>query len=279
MHLVTIYVTTKNRMTFLRRCLESLFNQTYSNIEIIVVDDGSNDGTHEYLKELEDNKKLIAILNKKSLGACAARNLAIERSKGHYITGIDDDDYMEPWRIQSFLDYTNALELKSESVLGLFDDTVLKFKSKKEVLVRRDSVTYSDLRKENLIGNQIFVKTSSLRGVGFDPDMPALQDWDTWLRLSKNSNGKFFNIHKASYIQDVGHDAGRITLKRKKILEEAFSKLFNKLGEMTLQERVSLILTKYSYPQMRLRFSEIYCLLITGHYRKGLSALKKKFIN
>ncbi|CAA0336832.1 Glycosyl transferase [Alteromonas alvinellae] len=279
MHLVTVYVTTKNRLTFLRRCLDSLFKQTYSNIEIIVVDDGSNDGTHEYLKELEDDKKLIAILNKKSLGACAARNLAIERSKGLYITGIDDDDYMEPWRVKSFLDYMSALEEQSEPVLGLFDDTVLEFENRRETLVRHDSVTYSDLRKENLIGNQIFVAAEKLKVESFDPDMPALQDWDTWLRLAKKFEGKYFNIHQGSYIQDVGHDAGRITLKRKSVLEDAFSKLFYKLGEITLQERVSLIITKYNYPQMKLGFSDIYYLLITGHCRKGLSAIKKRFVN
>ena len=91
--LVTIYIPTKNRLKLLNRAIESVKKQTYKDIEIIVVDDGSTDGTTEYLAQEINSGTLKAIFNKKSLGACAARNKAIEMATGDFITGLDDDDY------------------------------------------------------------------------------------------------------------------------------------------------------------------------------------------
>lgn len=91
--LVTIYIPTKNRLDLLKRAIKSVRDQTYSNIELIVVDDGSKDGTREYLEKEHEAGLLRAIFHQESLGACVARNAAIELSQGEFITGLDDDDY------------------------------------------------------------------------------------------------------------------------------------------------------------------------------------------
>ena len=93
--LVTVYITTYNRREFLERAINSVLNQTHTNLELIVADDGSSDGSQQYLQELQNKGVLTAVLNTTgtSKGACYGRNKAINLAKGEFITGLDDDDY------------------------------------------------------------------------------------------------------------------------------------------------------------------------------------------
>ncbi|HHS9996570.1 TPA: glycosyltransferase family 2 protein, partial [Klebsiella pneumoniae] len=92
MPLVSVYITTCNRLDKLKRAVRSVQEQTFENIEILICDDASTDGTEKYVQELirEDNR-IRYFRNQTSKGACAARNLGIFNAKGQYITGLDDD--------------------------------------------------------------------------------------------------------------------------------------------------------------------------------------------
>src|SRR3954470_16498002 len=110
MRLVSIYIPTKNRLSLLKRAVDSVLAQTVRNIELIVVSDGSEDETCDYIRSIKSDIQVQLIHNQKSLGACAARNQAIELAQGYYITGLDDDDYFMPHRIESFLNTWARLE-------------------------------------------------------------------------------------------------------------------------------------------------------------------------
>ena len=102
--LVSVYIPTKNRLPLLQRAIQSVKSQTYKHIEIIVVDDGSSDGTSNYLERLQQAGEVNAIFQEKSVGSCAARNKAIMAAAGEFITGLDDDDfYLLPNRIEKFI--------------------------------------------------------------------------------------------------------------------------------------------------------------------------------
>ena len=102
--LVTVYITTFNRVNLLKRSLDSVFKQTYKNIEIIIVDDCSTDGTQEFIKEIsQQDKRIKFFLKEKNGGACESRNIAIQNARGEYITGLDDDDYFLSNRIENFV--------------------------------------------------------------------------------------------------------------------------------------------------------------------------------
>ena len=103
--LVTIYLPTKNRVNLLRRAVDSVLSQTYANIELIVIDDGSSDETSALLSSIRaGDARLKIITNSVSVGSNASRNSAIQAATGDFITGLDDDDAFEPYRIEKFVE-------------------------------------------------------------------------------------------------------------------------------------------------------------------------------
>ena len=92
---VSAIITTHNRIELLKKAIDSVCKQTYSNIECIVVDDNSNDGTYEWINELikyNKNIKYIRISSKSKSGGGYARNLGIREATGDYVAFLDDDD-------------------------------------------------------------------------------------------------------------------------------------------------------------------------------------------
>ncbi len=89
--LISVILPTYNRGYIVERAIKSVLNQTYKNLELIIVDDGSTDNTEEIVKSIED-KRIIFLKHKKNKGASSARNTGIKNSKGEYISFIDSDD-------------------------------------------------------------------------------------------------------------------------------------------------------------------------------------------
>lgn len=98
--LVTIIVPMKNSSTTLNYSIQSLLNQTYTNIEIIVVDDGSTDNSYEIAKNFQSKDSRIKLIqNSQSIGPYGCKNIALKYAKGVYITCHDSDDWSHPERI------------------------------------------------------------------------------------------------------------------------------------------------------------------------------------
>ena len=276
-----MYITTFNRLELLKRAIDSVLSQTYSPIELIVADDGSTDGSQQYLKGLHDQGILIAILNisGRSKGACYGRNKAISLARGEFISGLDDDDYFEPWRIETFIKKWQEYTVNKKVFSALFDSVVEHRKSGPVACYDIKVATYQKLRKGNVVGNQVFTKTSYLKAVGgFDEQMPALQDWDTWLRLS-NQYGDILNVNSRSYIQIQNHEGERITGKPAEKIRFAFNRLMNKLQPLTRSEESHLLSTMYGgYPQTDIRISELLKIFMGGHFRKVAQVVKRTLL-
>src|ERR1043165_8142510 len=89
---VSVYMPTKNRRAIASEAIESVLNQSYPNIEQIIVNDGSTDDTFEYREALAQRDSRVTVIhNEQSIGAPRSRNRAIERASGEFITGLDDD--------------------------------------------------------------------------------------------------------------------------------------------------------------------------------------------
>ena len=94
--LISIIVPVYNIMEYLPRCVESIKAQTYTNLEIVLVDDGSTDGTGALCDELAATDSRIRVYHKENGGSSSARNLALEKVTGEYIGFVDSDDYISP---------------------------------------------------------------------------------------------------------------------------------------------------------------------------------------
>ncbi len=93
--LISIIVPVYNTKEYLPRCVESLQRQTYSNLEILLVDDGSTDGTGEICDLLAERDERIRVFHKENGGTSSARNVGIDKAKGKYLGFVDSDDYVD----------------------------------------------------------------------------------------------------------------------------------------------------------------------------------------
>lgn len=117
--LVSVVIPIFNVEKYLEKCVNSLVNQIYKNLEIILVDDGSTDNSGNIANELSKSDNRIKVYHKKNGGLSDARNFGIKQAKGKYIGFIDSDDYIEN-EMYEFL-YNNLIENKADiSICGRF---------------------------------------------------------------------------------------------------------------------------------------------------------------
>lgn len=90
---VSVVVPVYNVEKYIKQCIYSICNQTYKNLEIIVINDGSSDNSVQIIKEIDDNR--IKIIEQENKGLSVARNVGVEYSTGNYILFVDSDDYLE----------------------------------------------------------------------------------------------------------------------------------------------------------------------------------------
>ena len=98
--LISIVVPIYNVEKYLKKCLDSIINQTYKNIEIILINDGSTDNSGKICDNYKENYDNVVVIHNKNRGVSVSRNIGIDKAKGNYITFIDADDYIEPDMIE-----------------------------------------------------------------------------------------------------------------------------------------------------------------------------------
>ena len=108
---ISVIVSVYNAEKTLVRCIETLLGQTYGNIELLLVDDGSKDGSLAICREYAEKDNRITVIHKENGGVSSARNAGIEMAKGVYILFVDSDDYVEP-------DYVSAMVTAAKESLG-----------------------------------------------------------------------------------------------------------------------------------------------------------------
>src|SRR5690606_5466911 len=205
MELVSVYIPTFNRLEMLKRALTSVFNQTYSSIEVIVVDDGSTDGTREYLDSVR-RENVVCIFNDVNSGPCVSRNKAIAVAKGKYVTGLDDDDEFLPNHIEMLVSCFDER-------FSLVTSSQIEVTSKGNVLRVADAGVHclESLMHYNKLTNQALTLTERLRCIsGFDERLPAMQDYDVWVRLVE-AFGPALKVRDATYVWHTGHEEERIS--------------------------------------------------------------------
>ena len=112
--IVPIYKVEK----YLRRCIDSILGQTYSDLEVILVDDGSPDGCPEICDEYEKKDPRVKVIHQKNGGLSAARNVGLDICIGEHITFVDSDDWLHPQMLERLLDAINSAPDVGVSVCG-----------------------------------------------------------------------------------------------------------------------------------------------------------------
>lgn len=146
--LVSIIVPIYNVEKYIKHCVQSIMTQTYENIEIILVDDGSPDKCGEILDSFKLTDRRIVVIHKKNEGVSAARNDGINASHGEYIIFVDGDDWIDNRLVEDFVNVIE--ELDTEMALSyrcLIDDNVSGFKA---IMMRK--ITSSEAMEQLYVG-------------------------------------------------------------------------------------------------------------------------------
>ena len=124
---VTIIVPFYNVEKYLRKCLDSLINQTYKNLEIIVVDDGSTDNSVKICDEFANRDNRITVIRQKNGGISIARNAGLDKMTGSYVTFVDSDDYLEINAVEKFLkiSITEGADIVCSETIIIFKDRIV----------------------------------------------------------------------------------------------------------------------------------------------------------
>ena len=101
---ISVIIPVYNTEKYLKRCVDSVREQTYGNLEIILVDDGSPDGCPQMCDAFAAEDDRIKVIHKENAGVAAARNTGLDVATGEYLTFVDSDDYIAPEMYQSLLD-------------------------------------------------------------------------------------------------------------------------------------------------------------------------------
>ncbi|BDF95580.1 glycosyltransferase [Pseudoalteromonas sp. KAN5] len=206
--LVSVYIPSHYRPNDLSRSLSSVLDQTYINIEVIVVLDGLCEKSISLLESVsKEDCRLIYTFNEKPLGACNARNRAISLAKGDFITGLDDDDVMKPDCLEVYMaNWSDDFSF----ICGSYDyiGEVANNLAGKSFII-----TENDLIKMNYVGNQVFTRIETLKAVMFDEALNAWQDYDCWLRILRTTCKSSLKLSDKLYFVDVAPNRESITTR------------------------------------------------------------------
>ncbi len=183
---VSVIIPTYNRARAADRAVRSVLHQSYQDLEIIVVDDGSTDDTQKVIEELDD-QRLRYIRHERNRGGSAARNTGIEAAHGHYIAFLDSDDEWLPQKLERQAQFLQSSEPSVGAVCAGFVVVDERGHTGGVRIPSDRSVTLDELFCRNSIGtaSTVVVKRECFERVQFDPAMESCQDWDMWIRLAK----------------------------------------------------------------------------------------------
>lgn len=227
---VSAVVPTYNREAEVQRAVKSVLSQTYDDIQCIVVDDGSSDGTAEKVKSLEDSR-IEYIQHDTNRGVSAARNTGIEAADGDYIAFLDSDDEWEPRKIERQVQeiesrptswnsiYCDVNKRRNSRVKQFFDKVVSEDIGREGGRELIEDVISMDLSVHG--GSTLLVERESVLDIGgFDETMQRHEELEFLVRLLEN--GKMaYTDRKLVTLHDTGYPkADLLEREKKKFLQK-----------------------------------------------------------
>lgn len=307
---ISVIIPAYNAQNTIVETVESVRQQTFQDLEIIVIDDGSQDRTCELLATISD--KRLKVYSHPNKGVSTARNIGIARAQGEYISFIDADDL---WTVDKLEKQLATLQANPEASVAYSWIVVMLespdnrgqvnlFPGKK---IPFTGNIYPKLLLDNFIGNgsNILAKAEAIKSVGeFEPSFTSCEDWDYYLRLANRYNFALVPEHQIFYrktsvnatsqgeaieregLKAIDRIFQSVPQKYQRLKNQSFANFYrycgkiyvdNSIQKQDLQKgRIRLFKAIYLNPLI-LFSSEIYTLLFTILLKQFLpaSAVKK----
>lgn len=234
--LITVITPTYNRASFLKHTLQSVVNQTYPYWEVIVIDDGSTDGTEAMIECIGDTR--IRYFYQKNQGASVARNNAFAHSRGEWITYLDSDDLFDPEYMQVIME---SLRAHPEAIfaypmgrqyLELYEDNILVERIDRTESEFHGGITVADIVNRKFradIDGFIHSRRVIENGIRFDTSMKNLEDWEFIITICEKYPDEFLFVNKVlyTYSQRYGGD-GVVSNTSYQEMANAFEYIYQK---------------------------------------------------
>ena len=192
--LVSAVIPTYNRAEYVGGAIESVLSQTYDNVEVVVVDDGSTDDTREVLAEYDDDDRVRVLHNDENQGIPYTMNRGVDAAEGDYIGVFGDDDRWRPTKVEKQVE---AFEQLDDDYCGVYTGGVIT-NLDGDIVQRVMTHHAGDVYPDVLVRNTILPHSSHLVRAecfeevgGFDESFPIACDWDITIRLSKQFKWAF----------------------------------------------------------------------------------------
>lgn len=247
--MISVIIPCYNSEKFLVKCFESLKNQTYTNYELIFINDGSKDKTLEVLEQLKVSNPDMAIevINQKNLGVSSTRNRGIELAKGEYISFIDADDYIYPEFFETLIKgFEEDVDI---SVVGVEkSNELVKEDEYNDYILNNTEYFHNLFTKKDIMGypvNKLYktniIKNNNLK---FDTELFLWEDLEFNVKYSKYIN-RAYVINKKLYhyvIHEKGANSQPFTEKTLNILK-SLDKMYD-FSYDNLEKRELIVLSK-----------------------------------
>lgn len=265
--LVSIVIPTHNRATLVVRAIRSVLDQTHQALELIVVDDGSSDGTGAVVGAIED-PRVRYLRHERPRGACAARNAGIEAARGDWIAFLDDDDVFLPRKIERQL----AVSTGCVAVVTAFQ----RLGGTHARVLGIDTIELAHLRRGNRFsGSGMLARSDVARRLKFDESLPRGQDWDFLIRLVASGTVRYlpeilFEVDNGPHARITNWMKGKSYAEVEQNTRPLALKLRPLLGDYWTRYLMATVLTSYlggqAAPLARVgRVVRAYGLLPTAH--------------
>jgi glycosyltransferase involved in cell wall biosynthesis len=227
---VSVIVPVYNGMAYLPETITNLLNQTYTDFEVVIVNDGSTDNLAEWVSQISDSR--IKLISQENQGLAKTRNTGIRESQGEYLAFLDADDL---WESTKLAKQVEVLDAHPEVGLVYSWVTYLNQQGKstgRTVCYQAEGNVWSELVTKNLIecGSVPMVRRACLEAVGlFDEQLSHLnvgEDWDMWLRIAARYPFKVIKESLVYYRQLTGSASKNYELVAKSfwaVIEKAFA--------------------------------------------------------
>ena len=247
---VSAIITTHNRLGLLKRAVDSVRNQTYPNIELIVVDDGSNDGTEQWC--ITQDFQYIRISPEESRGGNYARNLGIKIAKGEYVAFLDDDDAWFPTKTEKQINIARRTGAKmihgGRTIEQINADGTVEYIEQIPTKKYRGDLSRISLISIFFTTSVLLVERKLLLEIGmFDESISFWQDSELGIRLTQKTNVEFVSEPVFLY-RNASSDPNRLTNKYYKWRDAVMairSKHKNLFDTLTFEERSRMKLLDY----------------------------------
>ncbi len=242
---ITVVIPIYNAEKYLSQTLDSVLAQTYSNLEILCINDGSTDKSLQVLKKYSKNNHTISIINQKNTGVIKARNTAIEKASGTYIFPIDSDDIISPDCIKKL---HNALVGSAYAVAA---PSVRYMGDRSDRFILPEPTTKNMARQNCIVNCALFEKKYWVKYGGYDERFSkGLEDYDFWWNFLQDGK-KIFRTKEVLFFYRVhitGQSRNQKTADYHQQMINIMLKKYPLMQKLNKPPRVTKLVHKLRHP-------------------------------